>query len=39
MAFPATISVNVRAAALIEKVKGYTLDQLAAKSPGEMYYI
>lgn len=25
--------------ALIEKVKGYTLDQLAAKSPAEMYYI
>lgn len=26
-------------AALIEKVKGYTLDQLAAKNPTEMYYI
>ncbi len=25
--------------ALIEKVKSYTLDQLAARSPGEMYYI
>ena len=26
-------------ATLIEKVKGYTLDQLAAKNPTEMYYI
>jgi len=26
-------------AALIEKVKGYTLDQVAAKNPSEMYYI
>lgn len=26
-------------AALIEKLQGYTLDQLAAKSPSEMYYI
>ena len=26
-------------AALIEKVKSYTLDQIAAKAPGEMYYI
>jgi Rrf2 family protein len=26
-------------AALIDKVKGYTLDQIAAKNPAEMYYI
>jgi len=26
-------------AALIEKTKDYTLDQLASKAPGEMYYI
>ena len=26
-------------AALIDKVKSYTLDQIAAKAPGEMYYI
>ena len=26
-------------ATLIEKVKGYTLDQLATKNPTEMYYI
>jgi Rrf2 family protein len=25
--------------ALIDKVKSYTLDQIAAKAPGEMYYI
>ncbi len=25
--------------ALAEKIKGYTLDQLAAKNPAEMYYI
>ena len=26
-------------ASLIEKIKGYTLDQVAAKNPSEMYYI
>jgi Rrf2 family protein len=26
-------------ATLVEKIKSYTLDQIAAKAPGEMYYI